>query len=148
MRSMRQSGRISLLALGSIVCVVLVVALVLLSRESPSSAGLRFMAALSNKDVDTLTKMSMMSGESEDQIRKQWDFSVNVAEKYYRFGWKMAGAGQPSPTTASIKLQMIHDADHPGAYEELYELPMVKVGDDWKVDVRGISREFYPGLPR
>ena len=43
---------------------------------------------------------------------------------------------------------MIHDADHPGAYEELYELPMVKVGDDWKVDVRGISREFYPGLPR
>jgi hypothetical protein len=106
------------------------------------------MMALSTKDVDTLTKMSMMPGETDEQIRKQWDFTVNVAEKYYRCGWHIEGAAQPSPTTASVKLKVIHDADHPGSYDELYELPMVKVGEDWKVDVRGMSREFYPGLPR
>ena len=35
------------------------------------------MMALSTKDVDTLTKMSMMPGETDEQIRKQWDFVKN-----------------------------------------------------------------------
>ena len=61
MKSMRQSGRISLLMLGGIVCVVLTLILLLFNRETPSMAGTRFMVALDNHDVDTLTKMTMMS---------------------------------------------------------------------------------------
>lgn len=149
MRSMKQqSGRISLLALGSIFCVILVAALMLFSRESASSAGTRFMVALQDHDVDTLTKMSAMPGASEEDIRKQWDFAVNKAEKYYQFLFKIEGAGQASPNTASIKIRMIKDSDKPGAYDTLFELPMTKVNDDWKVDVRSISREFYNCLPR
>jgi len=148
MRSMKQSGRISLLALGSLFCVIVVSALLLFSRESPSAAGDRFMAALINHDVDGLTKMSMMKGASEDDIRKQWDFSVNTAEKYYRFAYRIAGAAQSSDTTASVKVFVAKDADHPGAYEELMEVPLVKVNDEWKVDVRALSRDFFPCLPR
>jgi len=145
---MKQSGRISLLALGSIVCVVLTIVLLLMSRETPAIAGTRFMVALESHDVDTLTKMSMMNGASEESIHKQWDFCVNTAEKYYRFIWHVTGASQANATTASVKIQMVKDADHPGSYEETMELPMVKVGDDWKVDVRGLSRDFFNCLPR
>ena len=149
MRSMKQSGRISPLALGSVVSVVLLFVLLLVfSRESPSSAGTRFMVALQHHDVDTLTKMSMMEGLSEEDIRKQWDFTMNTAEKYYQFAYTLAGSTQSSPTTASLKVQMYHDADRPGSYGELTEVPLVKVNGDWKVDVRGLSRDFYNCLPR
>jgi hypothetical protein len=148
MSSMKQSGRVSLLALGSVFCVVVIALLLFFSRESPVAAGTRFMVALQHHDVDTLTKMTKMEKASDEDIRKQWDFTVNQAEKYYQFGFRIAGSGQASDTTASVKVQMIHDIDKPGAYEQLYELPMVKDGDQWKVDVRGLSREFYNCLPR
>jgi hypothetical protein len=106
------------------------------------------MAALDAHDVDTLTKMTKMDGTSEESIRKQWDFAVNQAEKYYRFEWRVDSAAQSSPTTASVKIRMTRDADHVSSYEELAQLPMVKVGNDWKVDVRALSREFYNCLPQ
>jgi hypothetical protein len=145
---MKQSGRVSLLALGSLVCVVIIVGLLFFSRESPSAAGTRFMIALQDHDVDTLTKMSKMDKTSEADIRKQWDFAVNTAEKYYQFAFKIEGSAQSSESTASVKVRMIHDSDHPGSYDELTELPMIKDNGEWKVDVRGLSREFYNCLPR
>ncbi len=148
MSSMKQSGRVSLLALGSLVCVVVITVLLIFSRESPAAAGTRFMAALQDHDVNTLTKMSKMDKLSEDEIRKQWDFAVNTAEKYYQFAFKIEGAAQADGKTASVKVRMIKDADKPGAFDTMCELPMVKDGEDWKVDVRGLSREFYNCLPR
>jgi len=148
MSSMKQSGRISLLALGSLVCIVFVAGLMIFSRESAASAGTRFMVALQDHDVNTLTKMSMMQGASEPDIRKQWDFAVNTAEKYYQFGFRVEGASQASDNTASVKVRIIKDIDKPGSYDVLSELPMVKVNNDWKVDVRSISRDFYNCLPR
>ena len=145
---MKQSGRISLLALASFFSVIVIVGLLLISKESPASVGTRFMAALDAHDVDTLSKLTMMKGASDENIRKQWDFTVNTAEKYYRFGYHIEGATQADANTASVKVRMIKDADHPGAYDELFELPMVKVSDQWKVDVRALSRDFYNCLPR
>jgi hypothetical protein len=145
---MKESGRVSLLALGSLVCVVIIVVLLLFSRESPSAAGTRFMVALQDHDVDTLTKLSMMKKANPEDVRKQWDFAMNKAEKYYRFAFKVEGSSQASDTTASVKIRMIKDSDKPGAYDELYELPMVRDNDEWKVDVRGLSRDFFNCLPR
>ncbi len=148
MKPMRQSGRVSLLGLLSAICAIVIVALLFFSKETPTVAGTRFMAALESHDVSTLTKMTKMDGASEDAIRKQWDFSVNQAERYYRFQWKVDGATQSSPTTASVKVRMYRDADKASAFEEQEQLPMVKVGDEWKVDVRALSREFYNCLPQ
>ncbi len=106
------------------------------------------MVALQSHNIDQLSKMSMMSGLTDEQIRKKWDFTLNQAEKYYVFFYHIEGGSQSSDTTGSVKVRMIHDADKPGSYDELCELPMVKVKDAWKVDVRGMSRDFMPGLPR
>jgi hypothetical protein len=106
------------------------------------------MEALAKHDVDTLTKMTMMTGASQDNIRKQWDFSVNKAERYYEFGYRIESSAQANDHAASVKVQMTKDIDHPGSYEELMELPMVKVDGQWKVDVRALSRDFYNCLPR
>ncbi len=145
---MKESGRVSLLAIGSLFCIVVIVGLLFFSRESPSAAGTRFMVALQNHDVDTLTKLTKMEKASDGDIRKQWDFAVNNAEKYYQFGFKIIGSAQASDTTASVRVSMVHDIDKPGAYDQQYELPMIKDNDEWKVDVRGLSREFYNCLPR
>ncbi len=144
----QQSGRISIVMLASILSVIVVIGIVLFSKESVASVGGRFMDALQRHDVDQLTKLSMMSNLNEEQIHKEWDHCVNVAGKYYIFAYHIEGANQATPTSGSVKVRMIKDADRPGSYDELIEIPVVKEKDDWKVDVRGLSHELFPGLPR
>ena len=145
---MKQSGRISLVLLASIVSVVVVAGILIFSRESMSSVGQRFIEALYAKDVDTLTKMTMMSETPTESIHKQWDHAVNVAGKYYMFAYKIEGATQSGPNSGSVKIQIVKDVDKPTAFPEHVEIPMVKVGDEWKVDIRNMDHELYPGLPR
>ena len=148
MSPMKQSGRVSILMLASIVSVVFITAILLFSKESVSSVGTRFLDALERHDVDTLTKMSMMSGTSPEQIHKEWDQCVNHAGKYYTFAYHVEGASQSGDNLGSVRFRLIKDADRPGAYDEAVELPMVKVDGEWKVDVRSMSHELFPGLPR
>jgi len=145
---MKQSGRISILMLASIFSVVLVTLILIFSRESLSTVGARFMDALERHDVNKLTAMSMMNGKTEDQIRKEWDYTVNTAGRYYQFAYSVEGGTQSGPNLGSVKIRIIKDIDKPGSYDELVELPMVRVNDDWKVDVRSMSHELFPGLPR
>ena len=144
---MKQSGRVSIFALACIVSVALVLGLLLFSRESISAVGNKFMVALQSHDVDQLTRMSLMNGDSPDEVHKQWDFAVNKAGKYYRFAYRIVATNQASDSTGSVRMMVVRDADHPGAYEEAFELQLLKVNGEWKVDVRAISREMFPGLP-
>jgi hypothetical protein len=145
---MNRSGRISLVGLLGIIAVVALVFLLLFVREGLTAVGEKFMTALATGDTATLTKMSYMGDTPADQVQKEWQFATQVAGKHYLFYWRVLGATQASQDRGSIRLQVIRNAASPAAYEENYALPLVKVGDDWKVDVRGISREMYPGLPR
>jgi hypothetical protein len=146
---MNQSGRVNPVTLFAVIAVVLFAFVILFSRESLSTVGARFMGALARHDVDTLTEMSYMGdGVSKDEIRKKWDFAVNDAGKYYRFYWKVLGTNQSSEKDAAVRLEVTRNIDSGSAYEERYQLPLIKVGNDWKVFVRGINREMFPGLPR
>lgn len=146
---MNRHGRVSLVSILAIVAVALFAFVLLFSRESLSTIGARFMTALATHDVDTLTKMSYMGeGVAQDEIRKKWEFAVNDAGKYYRFRWRVLGATQASEKDAMIRLEIMRNSDNPATYEEKYQLPLIKVGDEWKVYVRGINREMFPGLPR
>jgi hypothetical protein len=145
---MKQSGRASLLSIVAIVCVFLIGAMLLMGRESLSSIGGRFMEALQKGDVDTLTKMSYLDNTSEDQMRKEWQFATQTAGKYYAFLWSISATHETDPRTGSVQLSIVRNFTNPGSYPENFQLPLVKVGDDWKVDVKGISRDMYPGLPR
>jgi hypothetical protein len=144
---MNRKGRVSWLALFCIFAALVFVAVVFASKESLSSVGGRFMTALAKGDVDTLTKMTYLGTESQEDIRSQWDFAVNHAGKYYNFFYHVTGAGMADEKSGAVHLSVTRNADQPGSFEENYQLPMVKVGDEWKVDVKSISREMYPALP-
>lgn len=145
---MNQSGRVSFITLLGAASVILIVTLLLLSRESLSSVGGRFMSALARKDVEALTKLTHLGNRSPEEIRKQWDFTVNTAGKYYNFQYRVVSATQSDANSASVKLQVVRNSDQQSSFDENFQLPLIKVGEEWKVDVRGISRDFYPGLPR
>jgi hypothetical protein len=145
---MKQSGRASFVTVLFVAAVLLVVALLAFSRESIATIGGRFMTALEAGDVDTLTKMSYLGNESQADMRRQWEFSVNTAGKYYLFSYRIVASRQMDASNASVTMQVLRESNKEGSYEEKFELPLVKVDNDWKVDVKGVSRELYPALPR
>lgn len=145
---MNRRGRISLLGIVGLLCALVVVSILFLGRESLTTVGNRFMAALGKGDLDTLTNMTFMGNASPEEIRKQWDFTVNTAGRYYNFQYRIVSASQANERTGSVRMQVRRNSTGPSTYEENYQLPLVKVGDQWKVDVRGISRELYPALPQ
>jgi hypothetical protein len=145
---MKGSGRVSLMGLLSVFAFGVIIAVFFFGKESLTSVGARFMNALAKGDVDTLTKMTYSGNRSPENIRKEWEFAVHNAGKYYNFRWNIVAASQADANNGSVRLQVVRNADNPSSYEENFALPLVKVGDEWKVDVKGISREMYPALPR
>jgi hypothetical protein len=142
---MRTSGRVSLLLVAGIVSFVFVLALLFVPRESVTGVGNRFMTALAQGDVDTLTEMSYIGNAPPETVREEWRFATQEAGRHYRFIWRVTGATQASDNSASVRMQVVRDSV---GYEENYQLPLVKTEEGWKVDVRGISRSLYPALPR
>jgi hypothetical protein len=145
---MNQSGRASIITVLAIASVLLVVGLFAFSRESLTAVAGRFMTALSEGNVDQLTKMSYLGNGTEEEMRRDWELAVNTAGRYYKFEFRIVGSVQHSPDSASVRMQVVRDSDRMGSFEENYQLPLVRVGNDWKVDVRSISSQFYPALPR
>jgi hypothetical protein len=145
---MKQSGRTSLIALAAAVGVIIVIFIMMFGQESLTSVGARFMSALAKGDVETLTKMSVLGNTSQDQLQKEWDFAVHTAGRHYAFKWRITSSMQQTPTAGAVMMQISRNAASPGTYDEGFQLPLQKVNGVWKVDVRGISREMYPDLPR
>ncbi|MEZ0324482.1 MAG: hypothetical protein ACAH95_01125 [Fimbriimonas sp.] len=145
---MKLSGRASLMTIVAVAAILLVVGLFLFSKESLSSVATRFLQALDAGDVATLTKMSYLDKDTEEEMRKKWDFAVNKAGRFYRFRYEITAARQVSPDSAQVSMQFIKDALNPNAFPEKIDLPLVKVGGEWKVDVKAMSRDMYPALPR
>lgn len=144
---MKGSGRVSLVGLLSVLALGLVVSVLFMSKESLGSVGSRFMSALSKGDVDSLTKMSYTDNKNQGDMRKQWETSVKVG-KYYNFFWRVLSSTQADANTGSVRVGVTKSPESGSSYEENFALPMIKVGDEWKVDVKAISREMYPALPR
>jgi hypothetical protein len=143
-----QSGRINIGLLIVVVCIAILSLVYVFSQESLNTVASRFMSALSTGDVNALTENSYVGTESKDEIRKQWDYAVNDVAKYYRFTWRITGSMQQSEDSGAVRLSVAKNADSPGAYEENFALPVIKVNGKWLVDVRNISRDMYPALPR
>ena len=143
-----QSGRINIGLLIVIVCIAILSLVYVFSQESLNTVASRFMSALSTGDVNALTENSYVGTESKDEIHKQWDYAVNDVAKYYRFTWRITGSMQQSEDSGAVRLSVAKNADSPGAYEENFALPVIKVNGKWLVDVRNISRDMYPALPR
>ncbi|HLO98886.1 MAG TPA: hypothetical protein VK171_09860 [Fimbriimonas sp.] len=151
---MRISGRVNFLALGAILMVGLMVAAVLLAKETPQTAAVNFMDALARHDVKKLTELSYI-GESDpaaaeakrQRLEKDWDYSVNDAGRHFTFTWRVTAANATTERTATATVQMTPDAVLPSSYEQKFDLPMEKEGGKWKVDVGGMSKLMFPALP-
>ena len=138
----------SLLTVGGVIAAVVLVGGFFLAKESVGTVGTRFMDALARGDVETLTKMSYIGDRPEAEIRKDWDFAVNNAGRHYRFAWKFLGSEQTGPEAGNVRLDIQRNLDKGGSYDEKFQLPLIKVGDVWKIDVRSVSRDMFPALPR
>jgi len=144
---MKRSGRASIVIVVAIALVAAVVVLFLMAGESPSGIAGRFLTALANGDTKTVSELSYMEGKTQDQIKAEWDKTYEVS-KYWHFAWEIQDTNEQDQNNAAVRLEWVKKANSPSSYAEKYELPLVKKDGHWKVDVRGISREMYPALPR
>ena len=104
------------------------------------------MSALAAGDVDPLNEITYMPGADKKEIREKWVYATEVAGKYYYFKWRIKGDQQSDDRTASVRVEVEKNQQ---GYGDDYGLDIRKDEDGaWKVDVRSISREMYPGLPR
>jgi hypothetical protein len=144
---MRLSGR-NLLILAVVVVAILFSLVLFTARDSPESVAMTFMSALAKGDDKTLTSLTSRGAGTKATIAKEWEFATKVAAPHYLFIWRITNAVITGPNDASIDLAVVRNASSAGAYEENYTLPMVKENGEWRIDVRGINSEMYPGLPR
>lgn len=145
---MNRFGRVNIVLIIGIVVVAMLAYVILMTRESVTTVGTRFMSSLAKGDVNTLTEMTFLEGRDKEDVRKQWDFSVNQVGKHYRFAWRIVSAREIGSDSAAVRLQVVRDLESSAAYEENFQLPLRKENGAWKVDVSNISRDMFPALPR
>lgn len=146
-RRMKQSGRAHWLVILGAVGFIALVGLLFAGGSAPSPVAGEFMVALAKGDVNKLTELTYKGTKSEDEIKKDWDFTVHTASPYYRFTWKINDEHLLDDRDATVRLDVWRNMG-PRAYPEHYEIPLVKVNGAWKVRVEAINREMYPNLPR
>ena len=141
---MKRAGKVHFLVVAGIVGIIVVVALLFSGQQSPMTAADEFMRALAKGDIDKLVAMSYTS-QPKDKLREDWDFAVNKAGKYYQFMYKLKYMKQNDPNNAVVAMDL---EKRSVGYAENFQLSMIKDGGEWKVDVRSISRNMVPALPR
>ena len=125
--------------------IVGVVVMFFVAGESSTTAGSRFMAALSQRDLKTLADMTYVEGKSPEQIKAEWKSCLD-ANEYYRFTYNVVGADTPKEGEAMVRITLQKNVTS-SSYDENYTLKMFKKPDGWKVDVANLNRDLYPWLP-
>lgn len=146
---MKQLGRVNWVILAGI-GAVLAVALVLFSSntsDSPTGAASRFLDALARQDAKALAETSFIDGMDQAQAQEAWAETLALTRHYYFF-WVIRGNLRPDDNNASVRIGMTRNATDPSGFEENYQVDLVKQDGKWKVRVSGLSRTFYPFLPR
>jgi hypothetical protein len=146
---MKRSGSTSTVVILAIALalVAAIVVLFLMAGDSPSGVATRFLTALAKGDSKTLAETSFIDGVSQEELQKKWEATHEVT-KYWQFNYMIQDSTQQDANNAAVVMQWVKNATSQSSYGEKYELPLAKRDGKWKVDVRGISREMYPALPR
>ena len=145
---MRQAGRGNWILVSLIAVVLGIVGLFVFSGESPLTASHKFLTALGKGDAETLTDMSYFEpARPRAEVLKDWKKTLE-SSKYYRFAWMLKSSTNPAPGRASVKMEFTRDFDQGSAYSENFSLDLIQQNGKWVVDVRSLSRELYPDLPR
>jgi hypothetical protein len=142
---MKQRGRVSLLTIFVILGLLILVGIVVSSdrADTPERAAREFMNALATNDAPKLAANSYMDTATPDEVLAKWEATCK-ATKYYRFQWAIKAETTTSDTTGAVTIGMFPQ----GGQDLDFRIPVVKQKGTWYVDVRSISREFFPFLPR
>ncbi|MHB8637023.1 MAG: hypothetical protein ACYC96_11200 [Fimbriimonadaceae bacterium] len=117
-------------------------------RNSPSATAEQFMDALGRGDAKELTDVSYARNGDKAALLKAFEFATQDAGKNYSFLWRIKDSRQADARTASVQLAVIRNARSSSSFEENFEIPLVRQGGRWLVDVAGINDLMYPALPR
>jgi hypothetical protein len=128
--------------------VIVIIVLLFMGGGSPAVNAGKFMEALKQGDSKELSRLSYFENATPAEAEAKWAYTVNKAAPYFRFLCKIGTAREIDKETAVVKIEMMKDVFSPGAYPEPFELPMIKVDGEWKVDVSQMNRKMYPGLPQ
>ena len=143
-----RARRVNWIVVALVLIAASIVGLVATAGESPTTATVLFMNALSKGDAKALTERSYFNPErSRQEIEKDWAKTVDFG-KYYMFIWKVESDTRPTPDRATVKMTVMRDVDKGSAYDENFSLDLIRVNGKWLVDVRSINRQLYPALPR
>lgn len=127
--------------------LIAIIVVMLMIGKSPEEAAREFMTALSKGDVATLTSMSHLP-DPEAPIEEQWRDTFENKAKNYVFAWQLQGSEKMSDDEAVVKV-LIVEYRGPELHEnDITNLPLTKRDGQWKVNLRSLSRLFFPGLPR
>ncbi len=147
MKSMRRAGRFNPIVLIGLVSAIAIIVALFFAKDVPTSATNEFLVAMAKRDVKKVTELSAYEG-SRAELEKQWDYCLNVASLHYRWIYKIRSYRETAPGQAAVAIGFTKNAFDESSYEENFDIPMKKVDGKWKVDVRSMSREMFPALPR
>jgi len=149
MMKRRSSGALRfnpIIVIGVIGIVVIPIVLFLLG-QSPEAAAKEFMTALGTGDVDKLTEMTYLP-DPESDIKEQWKTTFETSAHNYVFGWQFGTTQKDDPDRAVVRV-IITEFRGPETHEnDQSNIPMIRKDGKWLVDIRSLSRTFFPGLPR
>ncbi len=126
--------------------ILVVAAIALSGGESASMVATQFMSGLAVGDLETVLRTSTISDMDAETQRKVWKDSLERG-RYYRFRWKYTAESPQSADATSILLAVERNVAM-SSYDENFQIPCRKIDGKWKVDVRSLSRQLYPFLPR
>jgi hypothetical protein len=138
------------------VAVVVFAFLFTLKQNSPEAAAAEFLNALTKRDPQAAARLSYLENPSKP-LSEQWDYAFNKAGKHFLFLVSEVGRVQRhSDDRATLSVSYYEftgpadggDLPVNASSNETYELPMIKVDGQWKVDLASLTRRFYPYLPK
>ena len=135
-----------IILLGALGLIAIPVIMVMLG-QSPQSAANEFMQALAAGDVETLTELSHLPDPSRP-VSDQWKDTFDLYAKNYVFGYEMGSTEKMGPNDAVVKVTVVEFRGPEMHENDTANLPLKKVDGKWKVDLRDLTRTFFPGLPR
>lgn len=145
---MRTSGRANIAIVIAGAFIVALGAMTMFTEPTATDVASRFMAAMAKLDASTLADLSYVEGEDKGRVLEQWTYMTDVVAKEYTFSYEIKGEKSLSDKSSIVWMMFTKHAGMDGAFEERFELPMIKTDEGWKVDILATSRDFLPGMPR
>lgn len=146
---MKRAGKVSPLVILGVIGFVGILAVVLFTRSgsSPAQRVNEFFTALGKADMEGVLRSSTFGGLPDDEVRPKWQQCFDRT-KYYRFALQIKETSYSNPEEATVAVDMFQNAANPNLGSKRFQIPVVKIDGEWKVDVRSMTRQAYPALPR